>query len=750
MYAASLRHGTTIDTKGRTRARETPGGRLVAVWPASGRLWAGRECVITLPNPQGPCQRRHAPESTRVACAPHKPRVPGYRQPLPLRKRSHSGWALVLLDSPVRMCGIVGIVHSDPARPVPPAMIRQMCEAIRHRGPDDEGVYVERAVGLGMRRLSIIDLTGGRQPIFNEDRSKLIVFNGEIYNYRELRRGLIARGHVFATQGDTEVILHLFEEYGPECVQRLRGMFAFAIWDSARQTLFLARDRFGIKPLYVTSGPWGIGFASELKALHAVGLASRELDWEALDTYFQLGYIPAPATPFREIRKLEPGHTAVWNHTSGLTTRQYWDLPRDRTPAPHHLEAQIADWLDESVQAHLVSDVPVAAFLSGGLDSSAVVASWALASDAPPHAFTAKYFGSGAASADETDLARRLAAAYGVTLTEVDIHPEVRDLLEPITYALDEPHADESAVPTWLLSQAVGASYKVALMGIGGDELFAGYRRHIGFLAGEHYARLPRPVQRGVSALANLLREPRGASLTVDRLKRFLRTGNQSAPERFLNYLTRFPNPGRHRLYAPALRHRVSGVAASGWLHHLHQHHGTPAGLSTALYLDYKTFLADDVLALSDRMSMAHSLEIRVPLVDHELVERVFPLPDRVKIGLWQNKRLLKRALQGRLPAQHLRAPKRGFVGPTAAWLRHELRDMIEDELAPARLQRLGYFDPSVVRNLLDDHFSRRHNRTGILWALLCFSVWHRGYVEAAPVAPLDDEANIPHAEAAR
>src|SRR5438552_14758661 len=747
MYAASLRHGTTIDTKGRTHAPETPVRRLVAVRPASGRLRPGRECVIMLPNPQGPCQRTHAPESAHVACAPHKPRVTGYRQPLPLRKRSHSGSALVLLDSPVRMCGIV---HSDPARPVPPAVIRRMCEAIRHRGPDDEGAYVDRNVGLGMRRLSIIDLAGGRQPIFNEDQSKVIVFNGEIYNYRELRRGLIAQGHGFATQGDTEVILHLYEEYGPECVQRLRGMFAFAIWDSARQTLFLARDRFGIKPLYVTSGPWGIGFASELKALHAVGLASRELDWEALDTYFQLGYIPAPATPFREIRKLEPGHTAVWNHTSGLTTRQYWDLPRDRTPAPHHLEAQIADLLDESGQAHLVSDVPVAAFLSGGLDSSAVVASWALASDAPPHASTAKYFGSGAASAAETDLARRLAAAYGVTLTEVDIHPDVRDLLEPITYALDEPHADESAVPTWLLSQAVGASYKVALTGIGGDELFAGYRRHIGFLVGEHYARLPRAVQRGVSALANVLREPRGASLAVDRLKRFLRAGNGSAPERFLSYLTRFPNPGRHGLYAPALRDHVSGAAASGWFRDLYQRHGAPAGLSAALYLDYKTFLADDVLALNDRMAMAHSLEIRVPLVDHELVERVFPLPDRVKIGLWQNKRLLKRALQGRLPAQHLRAPKRGFVGPTAAWLRHELRDMIEDELAPARLQRLGYFDPSVVRNLLDDHFSRRHNRTGILWALLCFSVWHRGYVEAGPDASLDDEANIPHAEAAR
>src|SRR3989442_1479494 len=459
------------------------------------------------------------------------------------------------------MCGIVGIVHSDPARPVPPAVIRRTYEAIRHGGPDDEGAYVDRNVGPGMRRLSIIDLAGGRQPIFNEDQSKVIVFNGEIYNYGELRRGLIAGGHVFATQGDPEVILHLYEQYGPECVQRLRGMFAFAIWDSAEQPLFLARDRFGIKPLYVTSGPWGIGFASELKALHVVGLAHRELDWDALDTYFQLGYIPAPATPFRAIRKLEPGHTAMWNHAGGLSTRQYWDLPRERTPTPRDLEARIADWLDESVRAHLVSDVPVAAFLSGG------------------------------------------------------------------------------------------------------DELFAGYRRHIGFLVGEHYARLPRAVQRGVSALANVLREPRGASLAVDRLKRFLRAGNGSAPERFLSYLTRFPNPGRRGLYAPPLRDHVSGAAASGWFRDPYQRHGAPAGLAAALYLDYKTFLADDVLALSDRMAMAHSLEIRVPLVDHELVERVFPLPDRVKIGLWQNKRLLKRALRQRLPEHHLRAPKRGFVG---------------------------------------------------------------------------------------
>src|SRR2546430_4550421 len=388
------------------------------------------------------------------------------------------------------MCGIVGIVHSASGHPVSPAAIRQMCSAIRHRGPDDEGTYVDGPVGLGMRRLSIIDLAGGHQPIFNEDRSKAIVFNGEIYNYRELRRGLIARGHAFATQGDTETILHLYEEEGQNCVRQLRGMFAFAIWDVRARKLFLARDRFGIKPLYVASAPWGLAFASELKALHAAGLVDRTLDWDPLDMYFQLGYIPAPATSFAGVRKLQPGHTAVWDARRGLATTQYWDLPQTRQHPPDDVAARVSEWVDDSVRAHLVSDVPVAAFLSGGLDSSAVVASWALASDAP-HAVPARDFGSGAATADETPLARRLAAKYGVKLTEVDIHPDVRDLLEPITHALDEPHADQSAVPTWLLSQAVGASYKVAPTGVGGDELFAGYRRHIRLLAGRGHRRPP-------------------------------------------------------------------------------------------------------------------------------------------------------------------------------------------------------------------------------------------------------------------
>jgi asparagine synthase (glutamine-hydrolysing) len=603
-----------------------------------------------------------------------------------------------------------------------------MCAAISHRGPDDEGRYVDGSVGLAMRRLSIIDVAGSRQPIFNEDRSKVIVFNGEIYNYAEIRAGLVARGHTFATQGDTETVLHLYEERGQACVDALRGMFAFAIWDTKARTLFLARDRFGIKPLYLAVGEWGLAFASELKALHAARVTSRELDWEALDAYFQLGYIPAPATPFRDVRKLEPGHTALWSAGTGLSVRQYWDLPRHTLPTPRDVEAQVSEWLDESVRAHLVSDVPVAAFLSGGLDSSAVVASMAMASD-QPHAFTARYLGSGAEAADETGLARQLAAAYGVTLTEIDIRAEVRDVLEPIVRALDEPHADESAVPTWLLSQAVGASYKVALTGTGGDELFAGYRRHLGLLLGDGYARLPLGAQRGISALANRIREPRGGSLGVDRLKRFLRPASGSAADRFLGYVARCGDEERKALYAESLAHCVNGGAHTRF-RALHRAHGRESGLRAGLYLDYKTFLPDDVLALSDRLSMAHSLEIRVPFTDHRLVERVFPLPDHTKIGWWKPKRLLKRALRGRLPRAHLRAPKRGFIGPTASWLRNELRPMIQDELSAARLRRLGFFNPSVVQGWLDDHFALRRNRAGILWALLCFSTWHRVYLE--------------------
>ncbi len=632
------------------------------------------------------------------------------------------------------MCGIAGIVYREAERPVSEALVRRMCAALRHRGPDDEGLFVQGSVGLGMRRLSIIDLSGGRQPISNEDGSAVIVFNGEIYNYQDLRAGLLTRGHTLRSSGDTETVVHLYEERGADCVTPLRGMFAFAIWDAARETLLLARDRFGIKPLYVITAPWGIAFASELKALHAAGLTSRELDWEALDAFFQVGYIPAPASPFVDVRKLEPGHTLLWrrNGGAGASSRRYWQFPLHERPSPPDPEAQVREWLDQSVAAHLVSDVPVATFLSGGLDSSAVTASMALAGNTP-HAFTARYAGSGASAADETELARTLAAQYGAELTRVDIRPDIRDIFEPIVRALDEPHADDSAIPTWLLSQAVGSRYKVALTGIGGDELFAGYRRHFGLLAAERYAKLPAGVRRIAGAMSRFIPEPRDGSLGIDRMKRFLRTGNGAVPDRFLSLMSRLSNDERLSLYTPALRQRarITGSAATDRFRDVFSNQGTVSGLAAGLFLDYTTFLPDDILALSDRLSMAHSLEVRVPFVDHVLVEAVFPLPQRVKIGTWwRSKRLLRRALRPRLPAAHFKAPKRGFVGPTAAWLRHELRDMLTDELSPERQRRLGYFEPSVVGGLLQDHLTGRQNQERILLALLCFSTWHRLYVE--------------------
>jgi len=630
------------------------------------------------------------------------------------------------------MCGIAGIVYRDRERPVAESLVRRMCGALKHRGPDDEGLHVRGAAGLGMRRLSIIDLSGSRQPIYNEDGSKVIVFNGEIYNYQELRAGLVTRGHTLRTAGDTETVLHLYEERGPDCVTPLRGMFAFAVWDASRETLLLARDRFGIKPLYVITAPWGIAFASELKALHAAGLTSRELDWEALDAFFQLGYIPAPASPFVDVRKLEPGHTLEWRRDGDGCTRRYWQFPLHERPSPADPEERVREWLDGSVAAHLVSDVPVATFLSGGLDSSAVTASMALAGNAP-HAFTARYSGSGATAADETGLARTLATRYRAALTVIDIRPELRDIFEPIVRALDEPHADDSAVPTWLLSQAVGRRYKVVLTGIGGDELFAGYRRHIGLLAAEQYARLPAGVRRIAGALSQLVPEPRDASLGVDRLKRFLRTGNGAVPDRFLGLMTRLSNEQRLALYTPELRERarITGLAASARFRDVFNAQGPVSGLAAGLFLDYSTFLPDDILALSDRLSMAHSLEVRVPLVDHVLVEAVFPLPQRVKIGpWWRTKRLMRRALGPRLPAEHFQAPKRGFVGPTSSWLRHELHQMLTDELSPERQRRLGYFEPAMVQTLLQEHLRGRQNWERTLWALLCFSTWHRLYVE--------------------
>lgn len=632
------------------------------------------------------------------------------------------------------MCGIAGVVYLDPERRVSPELIRGMCDAIRHRGPDDEGLLVEGRAGLGMRRLSIIDLAGGHQPIFNEDGQVAVFMNGEIYNYRALREELIGRGHTLATHSDTEVLAHLYEERGADLVVPLRGMFAFAIWDRRRQQLTLGRDRFGIKPLYIARRPWGLAFASELKALVDANLTDRTLDPSALDAFLQLGYVPTPQTPFTDVEKLEAGQVLVWSPDRPVAIRRYWDLPTERRADPRDAAAEAQHAIDDAVAAHLVSDVPVAAFLSGGLDSSAVVASWA-AQGLRPSVFTAQYTGSGAAAADETPLARALARRYGFDLTVVPVEPQIADIFEPIVRALDEPHADDSAIPSWILSATVAREFKVVLTGTGGDELFAGYRRHLGLLASFYYSRLPAGVRAIARGLVSRVPERGRWEAHIHRLRRFVDAGAATPAERFFQMVTRIPEDDRRALLRPdflrdagpgAARARFSGLLDSA---NAPRHDGLNAGL----YLDYKTFLPDDILALSDRISMAHSLEVRVPLVDHVLVEAVFPLSDRVKVGRFQPKRLLRAALRDRLPAEHFSAPKRGFVGPTAEWLRHELRDMLTDELSDERMSRLGLFDSSVIRRFVKEHLERTRNRETVLWNLLCLSVWHRLYVERAP-----------------
>jgi asparagine synthase (glutamine-hydrolysing) len=632
------------------------------------------------------------------------------------------------------MCGIVGVARSRQGPEITRDEIVRMTDVIRHRGPDEDGVHIGPHVGLGMRRLSIIDLAEGHQPVYNEDRSIALVFNGEIYNYRELRRELISRGHVLRTHSDTETIVHLYEDYGADCVNHLRGMFAFALWDEQKQRLLLARDRFGIKPLYVATTESRIVFASELKALFEVGSIENNLDWRAIEAYFRLGYIPAPYTPFVGVRKLEPGHLLLWQVDGTWQERRYWDVPRQASSAQVAPE-QVLEWIDESVTTHLVSDVPMAVLLSGGLDSSAVFSSMAM-SGVAPHAFTARYHGSGAEDADETQLARQLVERYGGKLTVVDIEPRVSDLLERTTYALDEPHADESAIPTWLLSERVAADYKVALAGTGGDELFGGYRRHLGLLASEWYTGLPAAARAVISSAVSTLPEPRNGALSLHRLKRFVRTAPGSVADRYYAMLNKLPDMEATGLFASDIRDTVSGSLALEHLRSVYHAGGEPRGLKAALYMDYKTYLPDDILHLSDRIAMAHSLEVRVPLVDHLLVEKIFPLSDRVKIGRGRAKQLLRRALAPRLPSAHMTAKKRGFVGPTAMWLRNELRDMVLDELSPARIGQLGFFDTAVVSRLVDDHMKRRHNREAVLWALLSFSVWHRGLVEQSTLLP--------------
>jgi asparagine synthase (glutamine-hydrolysing) len=627
------------------------------------------------------------------------------------------------------MCGIAGIADVT-GRPVDRALLQAMTAVQAHRGPDGEAVVCRGAVGLGHRRLAIIDLSTGDQPMTSDDGRLWIVFNGEIYNFRELRRELEASGVRFRTQSDTEVVLRAYEAHGLACVNRLRGMFAFAILDERARRLVLARDRVGIKPLVYSWDGRRLLFASEIKGILEDAAVARELDRDALGEYLTYHYVPAPRTIFASVRKLPPASTLVLPLDGGAPEiSRYWRLrfaPEPRTSEAEwieRLEAELAD----AVRSHMISDVPIGAFLSGGMDSSTVVALMAQASPTPIRTFS---IGFDEADFDELRFARQVAARYGTDHYELVVKPSALDVLPKLAWHLDEPFADSSAIPTYYVAKITREHVTVALSGDGGDENFAGYRRYaramaLGARMDRSPARLARPLLRLGSHLL-----PVGAPgqayaglLGAGPLERYARLITYERPETLRRALTDD--------WADVAA-RVSAVASFG---RLTAESGSPDPVSTLQDIDILTYLPDDILAKVDRTSMAVSLEARVPLLDHRLMEFLATIPSSLKLRDGSGKYLLKRAMAAHLPSEIPARKKMGFGVPLAAWFRAELREMTHDLLLAPRTRQRGIFRPSWVEWLLRTHEAGRRDCSARLWALLCFELWARQWLDRSPGA---------------
>jgi asparagine synthase (glutamine-hydrolysing) len=627
------------------------------------------------------------------------------------------------------MCGICGFAgFRDDDR------LSRMVGRLVHRGPDDEGRYVEETASLAMRRLSVIDVAGGHQPIWNETRTVCVVMNGEIYNFRELRDRLIGRGHRFATRCDTEVLVHLYEEHGEAFVERLRGMFAFALWDRERQVLLLARDRLGIKPLFYSTREGRFWFASEIKALLAGGVDG-VMDAQALRRFLTFLYVPAPATIFEGIRQVPPGHTLTFA-CGQASFRQYWSLKPDPEAAGlgvPEAEERLLAHLREAVRLHLVSDVPLGVFLSGGIDSSTLVAMMRAVSDAPIRTFTIGY-GSGNDSFNELSYARMVADRFGTEHHEEIVEPNAVELLPRIIQAFDEPFADSSAIPNYLVSQTARRTVTVALAGHGGDELFGGYPRYLGQRLGAAYDAVPRGFRSASASLSRLIPESSGSDNWPGRVRRFLEAGGLQEDERYLRWLTHLPPEWGDKALAPELLARAGPAKPDEDFRRLYANWGSDDPIERAMALDIQTYLPDDLLVLGDRMSMAHSLEVRVPFCDHVLVQFAMGLPARERFRGWRLKSFLKRALRTCLPSEILDRPKQGFMVPLARWFKQELRPMVRDLLSEQTVSRRGYVRYPYVRWLLEEHESGRRNFKDQIYALLALEMWQRTCVEDRPV----------------
>ena len=625
------------------------------------------------------------------------------------------------------MCGIAGFIdQGDFSAEERSAILTRMCDVIIHRGPDDQGYMVDGPVALGMRRLSIIDLAGGHQPISGEDGTVTIVFNGEIYNFRELKEQLEAR-HTFKTNSDTEAIVHCYEEFAESCVTHLRGMFALAIWDDKAKALFLARDRVGKKPLYYTETAQGTFiFGSELKSILEHPHVEREIDLEALDAYLTLGYVPDPLSIFRNIRKLPPGHTLTYS--KGRTTlRQYWDFNYETEPArsEESYVEELRYLLEDAVRARLISDVPLGAFLSGGLDSSTVVALMARIMGQPVKTFS---IGFREDSYNELKYARLTAEKYGTDHHEFFVTPEICEVADELAWHFDEPFTDPSAIPTYMVSKLAREHVTVALSGDGGDELFGGYRRYLVERNRRMFSQLPKVFRQNVMAPLSV-RLPHGA-----RGRNLLHNLALDPFDRYLDSISVFTSINRRLLYSQDFKDSLARVpsVSDRFLQYASQVK-TGEDLDLLLYTDSKTYLPGDILTKVDRMSMAASLETRAPLLDQRLIDFVTRIPAALKIVGEETKYIFKRAVKDLRPEEIMTRPKQGFGIPIRKWINEELRGKIRDTLNDSVTRQRGYFEPSYVQVLLDEHERGRRDHSYSLWALLMLELWHRRFLDSSP-----------------
>jgi asparagine synthase (glutamine-hydrolysing) len=618
------------------------------------------------------------------------------------------------------MCGIAGIVSA--AGPVDPDRLVEMGATLAHRGPDSDGAWLDGPVGLAARRLSIIDLETGDQPLTNEDGAVVVVQNGELYNYRELRRELEAAGHRFRSQGDTEVLAHGYEEWGDALPGRLRGMFAAAIWDARRRRLLLARDRYGIKPLYYRADAGGLEFASELRAL-----PRGEVDLDALEAFLAFNCIPDPLSIFAGTRKLPPGYLLVWEGGDSRLERYARPAPASlgelRTGDEAELVEELRARLRDSVRAHLVADVPVGVLLSGGVDSCALAALAARETAEPLRTFT---IGFEERSFDETADARAVAELYGTDHHELVLRPDAALLLPALADAFDEPFADSSALPTYLVSELAARHVKTVLSGEGGDELFGGYYTYAADLLAERAA----PLARLARPLVELLPASTARASLDYRAKRFVRAAHLPPLERHHGWKEIFSADlragltGRSHAFDPVdlLRARFAETEGAELVSRLQD-------------VDLGVLMVADQLTKTDRASMAHSLESRVPFLDPVVTNLALALPARHKVRGLRKKVLLRKAVAPLLPARVVHGRKRGFSIPAGAWLRSELEPFARDVLSADALRRQGFFDAAVVTRLLDEHVAGREDRSRQLWGLLAFTLWHERHVERTPGA---------------